>query len=192
MKRKRPSEEETMPLPKRMEKAPASPVKIKQEPVEVEEAAAEVLRETSDTLNGTIELSDEEYDPETNLDGIINNGREDNANNAEEEDNAEDGITLHPDESDLAINSDYEPADNERGESILDEVNPIITKLSLDNRRPFRMTKPREWYSGLKKNPIECNQSQPLFILFYLIYNIYMNVSKPVRADDSLCLYIMY
>ena len=166
-----------MPLPKRMERTPTSPVKIKQEPVDQEE---EILR--TDDLDGTITLSDDDFDPmvASYPDATLTMDGQD-----------EEGIALHPDEGDLAIDElDYEPAD--RGESILDEVTIPLTKLFLDNRRPFRMTKPREWYSGLKKNPIECNQSQPLFILFYLIYNIYMNVSKPVRADDSLCLYIMY
>ena len=54
------SGDETMPMAKRMEKTAASPVKVKQEPVEQK---VEKLRSNRDKLNGTIELSNDKYDP---------------------------------------------------------------------------------------------------------------------------------
>ena len=53
-----------MPLAKRMEKTLASPVKIKLEPVD---QGTEELRTSRDNLNGTIEISDDEFDPLNNI-----------------------------------------------------------------------------------------------------------------------------
>ena len=166
-----------------MEKAPASPIKIKQEPVD-QEPAAENLRNIEDNLNGTIELSDDDdFDP------MIANYT------APADAQDEDGIALHPDEGDLAIELDYEPTENDRGESILDEVTKTLTNSFLDIRRPFRMTRATElkWFHTQRSKTIDCDLDQLIFILFnYAIYCIYTSFSKPVRAVDSLYVYIIF
>ena len=169
-----------MPLPKRMERTPTSPVKIKQEPVDQEE---EILR--TDDLDGTITLSDDDFDPmvASYPDATLTMDGQD-----------EEGIALHPDEGDLAIDElDYEPAD--RGESILDEVTNPLTKLFLDNRRPFRMTREHKvkWFYDRKNKTRLCDLNRILFIFNLAIYyyTIYTFVSKPFVAVDSLFVYII-
>ena len=180
------SGEETMPLAKRMEKTQASPMKIKQEPVdpEPEASSTENLRSAGDDLNGTIELSDDDYDPLVNL--YVGPG----STSQEEE-----GIALHPDEGDLAIDTDldYEPETN-RGESILDEVRIKLTKNFLDDRRPFRIERETEvkWFSGKKnKTIVDCDLEKLLFILFTIYYTIYTPISTPSLVVDSLLVYII-
>ena len=167
-----------MPLPKRMERAPTSPVSIKQEPIEQKE---EILRNEED-LNETIVISDSdgEYDPLVNL--------YPDASRAPEQD--EDGILLHPDEGDLAIDElDYEPAD--RGESILDEVILYLTKTFLDTRRPFRMTRGIDVKRFIpRKNKTRNHEVDEILFIFILnlaiyYYTIY-TISKPFVAVDSL------
>ena len=66
-------------------------------------------RGSEDELNATIEISDDEFNPMINLyPGAANTA----ATGSQEED----GIVLHPDEGDLAIDElDYEPAEKDRG-----------------------------------------------------------------------------
>ncbi len=157
-----------MPLAKRMEKTPASPVTIKLEPVD--SAETENLRATTDKLNGTIELSDDEYNPadyynpaEPTCAGIVNLNSTSVGNQDEE------GIILHPDTYDLAIDLDYEPAETDRGESILDEVTKFLTNSFLDNRRPFRTSRETDvnWFSELKSMAIDCDLEQLTYIILF-------------------------
>ena len=181
------SGEETMPLAKRMEKTPASPMKIKQEPVdpEPEVTNTENLRSAQNDLNGTIELSDDDYDP---LVASLYLGPGSTSQD-------EEGIALHPDEGDLAIDTDldYEPETN-RGESILDEGSTKLTKNFLDDRRPFRIERETEvkWFSGKKnKTIVDCDLEKLLFILFTIYYTIYTPISRPSLVVDSLLVYII-
>ena len=114
-----------MPIAKRMEKAPASPVNIKQEPLDTK---TETLRATANELNATIELSDDDYNPEPSCASIVNLNSTSVVGNQDEE-----GIVLHLDMSDLAIDLDYEPAKTDRGESILDEVTKFLMHSFLDS-----------------------------------------------------------
>ena len=159
-KRKRVSGEDTMPLPKRMERTPSSPIKIKEEPVDQEVANEfEALRDVQEDADETIVISDDDdYDPMMDTFAPATEDRE------------EDGIVLHPDEGDLAIDElDYEPVERDRGESLLDEVICTLIHSLHDNRRPFRMNRATEvnWFSDWKSKTIYCDLQQlNLFILF--------------------------
>ena len=148
-KRKRISGEETMPLPKRMERTPSSPVKIKQEPVDQEDTNVfEALRDVQEDADETIVISDDDYDP---LVATYVHAPENHE---------EDGIVLHPDDGDLAIDElDYEPVERDRGESLLDEVLCKLTNSLLDNRRPFRMNRETnvKWFHEKMNEVRKCN-----------------------------------
>ena len=176
-----------MPLPKRMERTPSSPVKIKQEPVDQEDTNVfEALRDVQEDADETIVISDDDYDP---LVATYVHAPE----NQEE-----DGIVLHLDDGDLAIDElDYEPVERDRGESLLDEVLCKLTNSLLDNRRPFRMNRETnvKWFHEKMNEARKCNLYRILFIYFNLAiyyYTIYTDISKPFVAVDSLYMYIVF
>ena len=147
----------------------------------------EALRDVQEDADETIVISDDDdYDP------MVDTFAPDT------EDQEEDGIVLHPDEGDLAIDElDYEPVERDRGESLLDEVLYALTHSLHDIRRPFRMNRETsvKWFHE------EMNKIRN-FILYRILYNyfnlaiyyytIYTEISKPFVAVDSLYMYIMF
>ena len=133
--------------------------------------------ETLRDVNTTIDLEDDEMaNPSQAVSGI---NPLPPLPGEENEVSREEGINLHPDPADLAIDLDYEPeekAATSRGNSLLDEVTYILTNSLYDGRGPFRMTrsKPRWPCQEVHASATDSKSVVKIRISTNLIYNYFI------------------